>query len=180
MRVLLYDADGHDREVSLEDVEVSDLGPNQLLWIDGSRDEARGLGPRLAALGISLEDRAGPGVEIFDSNYRFTLCGKNEAESPLTFFVGNSWLVTLSQPTPAYINEFVEADRGETLKGRMTATAMATAIMLRYIDSFRRELRSVEHSIDKLDETILRSREKRAPLRTLAVLRRRVAQLGRR
>ena len=47
----------------------------------------------------------------------------------------------------------------------------------RRLETFREEVATVDQAIDKLDETILRSREKRAPLGILAALRRRVAGL---
>ena len=177
LRVLLYDASGHDREVALDEIDIAKLGDQQLLWVDGSREEFKRIVNLAELFGVELDDKDAHGVEIFDGKYRFTLCGKTEAESALTFFVGHSWLITMADKRPEFFDEFVEADRGETLKGRMTATAMTAAIVLRYIDSFRRDLGRIEQAVDKLDETILRSREKRTPLTTLAVLRRRVASL---
>ena len=177
LRVLLYDASGHDREVALDEVDVAKLGDDQLLWVDGSREEFKRIVKLAELFGVELDDKDSHGVEIFDGNYRFTLCGKTEAESALTFFVGKSWLITMADKRPDCIEQFVEGDRGETLKGRMSATSMTAAIVLRYIDGFRRDLGRVELAVDKLDETILRSREKRTPLTTLAALRRRIAGL---
>ena len=179
MRTLLYDALGKDREVDdLENIEASSLGQEQLLWVDVSEfddGQVHGLPPHLPVSEVSLEELGN--LQIFDDHYRFAISLHDADRSKLGFVVGDTWLLTLGKTRPAFFDEFVEADRGETLKGRLTATAMTAALLLRHLEQFRTEVSAVEASIDKLDETILRSREKRAPLGDLAVLRRRVAGL---
>jgi len=59
----------------------------------------------------------------------------------------------------------------------MSPTALMATLLIRQLETFREEVATVDQAIDKLDETILRSREKRAPLGILAALRRRVAGL---
>jgi Mg2+ and Co2+ transporter CorA len=48
---------------------------------------------------------------------------------------------------------------------------------MRHLDGFREEIAGVDVAIDRLDDTILRGREKRSPLTSLAALRRRLASL---
>jgi magnesium transporter len=174
---LLYDAEGNDREIKVDEIDATSLGESQLLWIDGTNADFHEQNDLSFKLGMKDCLREADALQIFDDNYRFGLSGHGNGSSKISFIVGKFWLVTITDERPAFLDEFVEADRGETLKGRMTATAMASALLLRHLDQFRTEVAGIEAAIDKLDDTILRSREKRTPLRTLAVLRRRVSQL---
>lgn len=178
-RALLYDAAGHDRKVDdLNKLDPSSLGSEQLLWVDVSEfgdGQVHGLPPHLPISEVSLEEL--DGLQIFDDHYRFAIRLQDNGGSKLGFVVGKTWLLTLSKARPSFFDEFIEADRGETLKGKMSPTALMATLLIRQLEAFRKEVASVDNAIDKLDETILRSREKRTPLGALAVLRRRVAGL---
>lgn len=178
-RSLLYDASGHDREIDdLDEVDALSLGPEQLLWVDVCEFEdgqTHGLPPHIPGTQVSLEELGG--LQIFEDHYRFAIRQHNKEGSKLGFVLGKTWLLTLSKERPAFFDEFIEADRGETLKGRMSSTALMATLLIRQLGTFREHVASVDQTIDKLDEAILRSREKRAPLGALAALRRRVAGL---
>lgn len=175
MRLILYDAAGHDRDVRLDDIDIDALESDQLLWVDVTGSGSGHLPKELAkALGTA----SGVGrLEIFDHFYRFALPLRGGSDSTLRFAVGRSWVLTASDERPAFFDEFVEADQGETLKGRMTPTAFTASLLMRHLDGFREEIAGVDLAIDKLDDVILRAREKRSPLSSLAALRRRLANL---
>jgi magnesium transporter len=177
-RALLYDATGKDREIQLKELKLSKLGTNQLLWIDTTWKESAAPKnfPEKIRKSLASADEAGA-LEILDDHYRFAVSVRGDDKAKLAFVVGNSWLVTLADERPAFFDDFIEADRGETLKGKMTPTAMAASLLLRHLDEYRADVAGIDSAIDKLDETILRSPEKRAPLTTLAALRRRVSRL---
>lgn len=158
-------------------MDFAALGPDQLLWVDiSSLDPASdNLPPEIGACAEPLDNLGS--LQIFDDHYRFAICLPDRDQSKLGFVVSKTWLITLSEHRPAFLDEFLDADRGETLKGRMSPTALMAALMMRQLEIFRDEVASVDNAIDKLDDTILRSREKRAPLKILAALRRRVAGL---
>jgi magnesium transporter len=175
----LYDAAGHDRKVDdLDNVDPSSLGPEQLLWVDVSEfddGQLHGLPPHLPVTRVSLEELGG--LQILNDHYRFAITLHDKEQSKLGFVVGKTWLLTLSKMRPKFFDDFVEADKGETLKGRMSPTALTATLLIRQLDAYRKEVALVDTAIDKLDEIILRSREKRPPLGVLAALRRRVAGL---
>lgn len=175
LRVILYDAEGHDREVDLDSVDIEALGNKQLLWVDRSGSEAVEL-PKEMQSALGTSDDAGT-LEIFDHFYRFCIPSADEPEACVRFAVGPSWLLTASENRPKFFDEFVRADQGETLKGKMTSTAFMASLLMRHLDGFREEIAGVDVAIDKLDEAILRGREKRSPLSALATLRRRLADL---
>jgi magnesium transporter len=175
VRAILYDAAGEDREVRLEKVDLDGLGKEQLLWVD-VRDGQRALLPEEMQSALGAVDNVGS-LEIFDSFYRFGIPLRDASGCCLRFAVAQSWLVTASKERPEFFDAFLEADQGETLKGRMTATALMASLLMRHLDGFREEIAGVDVAIDKLDDTILRSREKRSPLASLAALRRRLSDL---
>lgn len=177
-RAILYDAAGHDRECEIEKIDLDQLGKDQLLWVD-----LTGTGPQgVLSLPESLRESVGPlddvgHLELFDEFYRFGVPLLGPENGHLQFIVGTSWVITMSEQRPDFFDEWIDADRGETLKGRMTATAFAAALLMRHFDVFREQIAGVDVSVDRLDDTILRSREKKSPLLTLAALRRRLSQL---
>ena len=175
LRAILYDAAGHDREVALESIDIETLGREQLLWVDLT-DSGRALLPQQMQTVLGPIDNVGS-LEIFDQSYRFGIPLRDQSKSCLRFSVGQSWVLTASEQRPKFFDEFLEADRGETLKGKMTATALMASLLMRHLDGFREDIASVDVAIDKLDETILRGREKRSPLAALAALRRKLSNL---
>jgi magnesium transporter len=175
IRALLYDAAGHDCEVSLDTVEIDGLTNEQLLWVDVTGHGSVAL-PRQLQSALSTADNVGS-LEIFDTFYRFGIPLRDREGSCVRFAIGKSWVLTASEHRPKFFDEFVDADQGETLKGRMTATALMASLLMRHLDGFREEIAKVDVAIDKLDETILRAREKRSPLTSLAALRRKLSDL---
>ena len=175
VRAILYDAAGHDREVAIADVDVERLANEQLLWVDltGASPE---LLPEPLRSALGPDDMVGS-LEIFDQFYRFGVALRRQPHSCLRFAVGQTWVLTASATRPKFFDEFIEADQGETLKGKMTPTALMASLLMRHLDGFREEIAGVDVAIDELDDTILRGREKRSPLSSLAALRRKLANL---
>jgi magnesium transporter len=175
VRSILYDASGHDRAADLQKIKIEELGNEQLLWVDVAGSKATVL-PEQMQSALGSTDEVGS-LEIFDEFYRFCIPLLDPKASCLRFAVGRSWVLTAADDRPKFFDNFVEADQGETLKGRMTATAFMASLLMRHLDGFRDEIATVDIAIDKLDDTILRAREKRSPLMSLAALRRKVADL---
>lgn len=179
---VLFDATGKDRQIEPAAVDLDALEPEQLLWIDGTAAEVAAAtrlpGPMRAAMTGGADTR---GVEVCDRFYQFAILHptvrSTDTGEHIAFFVGDNWLLTLSDPRPAFMDRFLAADEGESLRGRMSASALVAAILLDLLSEYRSDLVGIEKAIDRLDETILRAREKRTPLKTLAVLRRRVSHV---
>lgn len=180
MRAMLYDASGHDQEIKGE-FDPTDLSEDKLIWIDARTSELSD--PRLPksiARVIGSGANGEFGLFMLDNHYRFCVptCPASGKLSVATlhFYVGKTWVLTLSEQVQGFLEAYVREDEGETLKGRMTPSALAASLMARHLGSYRDELAAVDTAIDQLDENILRSRETH-PLQTLAVLRRRIASL---
>jgi Mg2+ and Co2+ transporter CorA len=175
---ILYDAAGHDQACELRKIDVSKLTSDQLLWVDVvgySSSDLRDLPEPLKGAVNSGPEQAL--LQTYDDFYRFSLPLFEQPNKFLTFIVGKSWVLTLAEKREAYFDEFVESDRGETLKGRLSPTAFLAALLMRHYDAFRDLLLNIDRSIDKLDDSILRSKERRPPLHILAGLRKKVADL---
>ena len=175
LRAILYDAAGHDSEVDLQSVKIKSLRGDQLLWVDVAGSKKVVLPQEMNAC-LGSYEQVGT-LEIFDHSYRFCIPLRDQAATCLRFAVGPSWVLTASEKRQRFFDEFIEADQGETLKGKMTATAFMASLFMRHLDGFREEIASVDVAIDKLDEIILRGREKRSPLQSLAALRHKLAGL---
>lgn len=179
---VLFDATGKDRQIELAAADLDALEAEQLVWIDGTAAEVKAAANLPAAMHEAMRCGADTrGVEVGEGTYQFailhpTVRGADTAEH-ICFFVGENWLLTLSDPRPVFMDRFLAADEGESLRGRLSASALVAAILLDLLSEYRSDLVGIDKAIDKLDETILRSREQRAPLKTLAVLRRRVSHV---
>ncbi len=178
---VLFDATGKDRQIEPATTDLQALEPEQLLWVDGTAAEVTAAGalpgPMRDAMACGADTR---GVEVNDRFYHFAILHptvRSADTEHICFFVGDNWLLTLSDPRPAFMDRFLAADEGETLRGRMSASVLVAAILLDLLSEYRSDLVGIEKAIDKLDETILRARERRTPLKTLAVLRRRVSHV---
>ena len=180
VKALLYNAAGHDEAMATADIDFAGLNKNKLLWIDGPADKLVTLKalPEDVARAIHADAQTAT-LEIFDSCYRFfvPVLDSNNAIRQLTFLVGKGCLITICDQRPGFMDRFVETDRGETLNGKLTPSALAASLLSELLDDYRKGIADIDKKIDKLDENILRVREKKAPLATLATLRRRVSRL---
>jgi len=184
---VLFDATGKDRQIDLAAADLDAIEAEQLLWVDGTAAEvaaAKGLPGPMRDAGIRDVMAAGAGsrgVEVGEHAYQFAIlhpaARSTDGAEHIAFFVGDNWLLTLSDPRPAFMDRFLAADEGESLRGRLSASALVAAVLLDLLSEYRSDLVGIDKAIDKLDETILRAREKRTPLKTLAVLRRRVSHV---
>ena len=164
IRTFLYNAEGHDEEIQLTH-RPRRIGKNQLLWVDGSGVDLDGFMHLPPDMKAALAEERGTGsLEIFDTFYRFVMpcpsASKGKHTASLVFIVGKSWLLTVSETRPKFMDRFVETDRGETLNGRLTPSAFAVALVVELLEVYREEVTRIETEIDKLDSAIFTSNEK--------------------
>lgn len=182
MRIVLYDAEGHDSEIQLAEVPDGEPGDSRLLWISAEIAELRAAQlPRALAAAVRALDPADPLVRLRDDHYSFAVPawrGNGEhADCRLAMLVGHNWLITVGDDAAPRFDDFVEQDAGESMKGRLTASTLAAALLSEHLIEIRRRLSSVDTEIDKLEDSILRNPDRRSALPVLAVLRRRVARV---
>ena len=180
IKALLYNAAGHDEVIATADIDFASLNKNKLLWIDGPTEKVAKLDalPEDLARAVHTDAQTST-LEIFDSCYRFfvPVLDSGSTLRTLTFLVGKGCLITMCDHRPDFMDRFVETDRGETLNGKLTPSALAASLLAELLDDYRKAIADIDRRIDKLDEDILCVREKHTPLNTLATLRRRVSRL---
>jgi magnesium transporter len=181
LKIVLYNAAGHDREIDQGQIDLKKLSPDQLLWISGDMAQVQAVPQLPSEVREALCAETGSSrLEIFENCYRFHVplanCGSKK-DGEVMFVVGQACLVTVSPFRPGFMDHFVETDRGETLNGKLTSSALAAALFSELLEAYRVEIVDIDREIDKLDEAILGARETRTPLKKLAGLRRRVSKL---
>jgi magnesium transporter len=179
----LYDADGHDQPLDFPEIDFSALSDSQLVWLDLTHEELRSTA-NLPAIALSMASRRSDDFEISVAqgcySFQFSIPRADGGTQDMFVAVGPSWIITAEPQRPRVFDQFIESDHGETIKGKLTATAFAASLLARFFDAAHVETAGLEARVDKLDELILRSREKRAPLTELAALRHRLAAIRQR
>ena len=181
MRALLYDANGHDRELSVEELGAVSPGRSSLLWVTCAPGETqRTKLPRQIAAAVETYDPELNSVRVHDEFYQLTVpvaAGADGSAQVLGLLVGSDWLVSLGEGVAVDFADFVEHDVGETMKGKLSGSTLAAALLREHFARFHRKIAAIDAEVDRVEERILRAREGRNTLQVLAVLRRKVARL---
>ena len=180
-RIFLFDANGDDRILS-DDEKLQAIPDDQLLWVqsDGkSTDYCQAIpsADNQDAL-IARADPVAIGSDVFALRSRaFSAAAGDKG---VIFLVGRNWLVSLAEGSEPLFDEFIKADTGKGLKGRLTGTGLLVSLLLTSFEAYQQKLASIDDAVDKLDERILRARKNRRILSELAELRTHSAMLRRR
>ena len=179
-----YDAEGSDRAIAIEDgLGLDRVGERQLVWFDIDAEDAETLDLVSGKLGLPREvlrvqdGRASRGVVVYDKLIAFKLTRAGVANDPITFILGDQWLVTVHKGPVAYFEEFRDRDRGESLLGRLTSLALAGSLIDWHLEEFHLEVEQIEQRLDELDSQILHRRSGKSPLVELTRLRRATSRL---
>lgn len=204
-KAYFYDAEGHDREIALEEASVDTLRPDHLLWIDiPNRDEENlrqiaGL-LKLRPEAFAAFDTDRTQLETFGDYFRFHVdtapTPHNHLEDPdrarpaqagpehgvpgsvqVDFIVSERWLVTVHEGDAACLQRFLERDKTETHIGLLTGQALAASLLDWHLGEYFAEVARIEEAVDALDERVLREPATRLLLGRIVALRRRVSKL---
>ncbi|MFM5930186.1 MAG: CorA family divalent cation transporter [Novosphingobium sp.] len=174
---VLFDANGEDRVVDPLN-HVDQVPDEQIYWLIATGEctgAIPGLPPEL------LQRRPRGGVSVEGDSFSFTVpAAPNPAgfsDDEMTFHVGKNWLVTTSDRPLALTRDYLDNDTGQTLKGSLTAPALAVSLLLAHFGMIHRELAQISEKLDVLDDEVFRARQRHDPLVTLAVLRRQAARI---
>lgn len=182
----LYDAQGNDCELALEDAAPADLDDDQLLWIQASAPDgsARALLEEKFALVPGtidrLLDRDRPLLldnygEYFSLSVLLVPEGKEPAQR-FSMIMGRNWLITISRRrAPRFVAEFRKQDKGETEIGRLNAGQLLAALLDWHLAAFFAHVSEIEARVDELDETILKEASQGQVLRELVGIRRSIS-----
>lgn len=187
----LYDAEGADRTVQLDNEVLASLRESQLLWIDleaFEESEVRQVGaliglkresiydllqpirrPRLDNYGSYFQLSTGA---ILDEDHRYGI-------AELDFVVGDNYVVTAHREPVEFLKSFDRRIKGDSQLGQLDAPSFLAALLDWHVTSYFRVVEALEARIDRLDELALRPHSDRDLLADLIVLRRQVAQVRR-
>ena len=189
IKAYLYNADGHDRPVDLDDRCMSELEERNLLWIDvlgRDRTELENLARLLDLNPGSLRALLRPQDELYLDNYgeyfQFDVAALSAGENgegprfrqfhpvPLEFLVGGRWVVTVHDEELPFLDAFREQDKGETLIGALSPAALVASLLDWHLTTYFEAVRRIETSIDRLDEALLTRSAKRTLLAGVVAL----------
>jgi magnesium transporter len=202
LRVFLYDARGHDREMDLTDDVLSGLDEQSLLWIDVEGRDEHDLERLAKSLDLCREclfviTRKGePSLDNYGDYFGFSVeaapqhvpddtkahnrldpVAHSVESGRLDFIVGKNWLVTVHDGPLNFLARFREQDKAETMIGLLTSQALAASLLDWHMGAFFDEVSRIETAVDHLDERVLREPSSSGVLGRMVALRRRVARL---
>jgi magnesium/cobalt transport protein CorA len=192
IRAYLYDADGHDREATLNEKLITELDDRRLLWVDvAGREpvEIESLASLLRFHPASVKAIANhfgrPRLYSYGHYFQFGLTALNPNETEkyapaaVEFLCGTGYVVTIHDDEVSFLHEFREQDRSETQIGALRPGVVVAAMLDRHLSTYFRVLENLELEVDRIDGEVLTGAVNRGYLARLVELRYRVAQLRR-
>jgi magnesium transporter len=190
LRVFLYDSEGEDRQLALDEVGVDQIRDDQLLWIDISDLElvesvAQKLGLTAHSVARIASERNRP--ELFFHDSYLHLVAIFAKPKPLDYepsvldcLVGENWVLTAHHGPADVFERFDERIRRDSPLGRLDAPALLATFLHEHVASYLRESEPFEVELDTLDQQVLTGRANdHAVFKQLVGLRRRVGRLRR-
>lgn len=191
--VYLFDADGDDREIELNENVLNDINDKQLLWVNILERDEETLKRVASVLNLEKIPVRGilrvyerPKIYKFAEFYHFYIVSVETGETgvvrsiPIDFLVGKNFVVTVHDGDVKYLQDFVHRERGESQIGELDAENFVATMLDLHIASYFRVLERVEHAVDKMDERILeKDLEDDEFLEQMVSLRREVSKLRR-
>lgn len=193
VKAYLYDAKGHDDEVSLDEIDIEQLKENQLLWVNVLKRDEPLLGKVTASLKVEhvpcravVRDSGLLDIDRFETFFRFCVDSvvTKENESPqrlmVDYIVGKNFVLTVHDGEVEYFNEFREREKGETPLGKLDSESFLATLLDLNIVSYFRAVDELERRVDMIDEGILKKEiETEDFIKMMVGLRRDVSRLRR-
>lgn len=191
VRAYLYDADGTDSEVRLNEQVVANLNDKHLLWIDvtgGEKTEWKqvtalfGLHPE--AVSNALSPAHQPRVDNYGDHYHVNVNALKVVEkrlgtTELDFIVGKNFVITTHREPVAFLEKFEEQVKDDSQLGQLNAPLFLATLLDWHISDYFRAIEALETEIDRLDERALTAHFDERMLSELVSVRRRVAHIRR-
>lgn len=192
IRTLLFDADGPDRRLPLEDLRPARLSERTLAWVDLATDDSGEITRVLAQLdapGLPLASLLDPrAVPILGQDAWFAarvLAPRLDGEGalchgePWLLAVGPNTVLTVHRGELPFLDELYCNDDPLSRVGMLDADSFAAALLDRMLTAFYDTIDRFEKHLDALEVRILEPRVRSGYLRDLRELRRAVSILRR-
>jgi magnesium transporter len=163
----LFDAEGCDKEIELNQSIVEELSENQLLWVDvrnAEGDEIHWVGncfglDQQCVLDL-IEVHHRPELRNYGEYFHIQVIGvarKDNKDEPvhLDMVAGDNFVVTVQQEDLKLLDNFNEQVRGDTQIGRLGAADFVAALLDLHLDSYYHSLDVLEDQVDRFDDAAL-------------------------
>lgn len=189
VRVLLFDAEGNDTELSLSNVPGLKLTAHQLLWVDIEGEAPPDLDAALAPLQLldstvqklRRPHLARPGLTHHGGyvSLNMNAACADRSFTPLVLVAGENFVVTSHPQGIRALTEFTEQVQGDTQLGKLDSAAFLNVLLSRFLETYFEAVNPIEQASDELDTELLRAAPRQEPLDQLVELRRVVGVLRR-
>jgi magnesium transporter len=199
IQVFFYDAEGHDREITLEEVDLDAVGERALLWVDLEQPTPEETARVSEILRVhspktftAQEDDDAPSVQSFGEHVSVGLTlplqrvssdeeevvpgGAGEDER-LSLVISERWLVTSHAGKAPLLQRFRDKDRAETMIGALSPASLAAALIDWHLGLFFEAASAIAVEVDSLDERVLRDTTNKTLLGRIVTLRRKTSRL---
>lgn len=191
VRAVLFDADGTDRELRMDEIDLGHVAERQLLWADVQCVDAHSYAAWLRRLGLDLDDDAlgnhegRPRLQNFGDWFLIRAVAVAQGPSqrfagqPLTLVSGRNFVITLHRDPLPYLTDLRERERGETQLGVLSAESFTTSLLDWLLTTYFDAIAELETAVDRLEMQVFGRRLKEEHLPALAELRRAASRLRR-
>lgn len=189
--IILYDADGADRDVGLEQIDAGRLQEQQLLWIDVECDDSelvhaigRCLGLPAGAIAALQRLDSTPSVENYSDCFHVQAVAV-EHEGGLKFngtvigiVAGANYVLSVHHKPVPFIAELRNRERGESELGALSAESFTASLLDWQLSTYFGAVSDFEAAVERLEVEILSERNRHS-LEELRTLRRGASRLRR-
>jgi magnesium transporter len=183
----LFDADGDDREVDLEESVIKRLTDRQLLWVDLAGDDEAELRRIADLFGLerqsvqNLLDPIGPRVDVLENYFEVDVVAltADERAVPMDVLAGKNWVVTVHHEEVDFLAEFRKQLAGNTELGRIQAPSFLATLLDWQLGTYFKSVDELEGAVDVLDDRALRWADRVDLLNDLVRLRHRIGRIRR-
>ncbi|MDQ3713908.1 MAG: magnesium transporter CorA family protein [Acidobacteriota bacterium] len=191
--VYLYDVDGTEREVDLDQGVINNLNDRQLLWVnilERDLETVKGVTTALKLTNVPikgiLRTHERPKIFKFQDFYHFFIVSVEADENgnirsiPIDFVVGKNFVITVHEGDVKYLQDFVKREKGQRHIGELDSESFVATMLDLHIVSYFRILEKIERDVDVMDEKILeKDLEDEEFLKQMVGLRNEVSKLRR-
>ncbi len=199
VRVRLFDADGHDREMDASDIDLAALGERHLLWVDLDLGQDGSIDAACEALGLTaterqrLETDAGRArLDHRSDRLHLTLEAVEPAGGDLDepidvdlerreidLLASRGVVISSHRGRVAALDRFVASLSGETSIGALRAADLLSSLADEVITGYQLVIEHLERRIDRLDQRALDGRSGNHFMADLVAIRWRIGFIRR-
>ena len=191
VRAYLYDGEGADGEVELNEALVRHLSDHQLLWVDIQGMQRSDLTPFAKmfdwhndSIYNLLQSRRRPRLDYFSSYAQASIDAIHDEDksyrvATLHFIVGKNYVITAHEQEIALLKSFATRIRDDSDLGHLSSTELFVSLLDWHLTDYFRVVDRMELDVDRMDEFALRSRASDALLEEMVEMRRRISRVRR-